>query len=197
MMNLIDEQDRLLPRCTETIRGRRKHAAHFGDVTFHAADPNKFRACHLGDDARQCGLAAAGWPVKSPRADDQLRSPDVKECLAEERVPGRQIPRATLAASASRAAQRCPQFQSPALPRIGPAREKLRRATDASNRASATSKEFPDHERISEDWAEQLRARGIKLFRQDETGAVELNFSNQEWSARAYLTGEVFRSVSR
>ena len=61
----------------------------------------------------------------------------------------------------------------------------------------ATSREFPEHERISEQWAEQLRARGIKLFRQDETGAVELNFSNQKWSARAYLTGEVFRSVSR
>ena len=61
----------------------------------------------------------------------------------------------------------------------------------------ATSRDFPEHERISEDWAEQLRARGIKLFRQDETGAVELNFSGQEWSARAYLTGEVFRSVSR
>ena len=61
----------------------------------------------------------------------------------------------------------------------------------------ATSKEFPEHERITEQWVEQLRARGIKLFRQDETGAVELNFSNQEWSARAYLTGEVFRSVNR
>jgi beta-lactamase superfamily II metal-dependent hydrolase len=61
----------------------------------------------------------------------------------------------------------------------------------------ATSREFPEQERISEQWAEQLRARGIKLFRQDETGAVELNFSGQEWSARAYLTGEVFRSVSR
>jgi beta-lactamase superfamily II metal-dependent hydrolase len=61
----------------------------------------------------------------------------------------------------------------------------------------ATSKEFPEHERISEQWADQLRVRGIKLFRQDETGAVELNFSNQEWTARAYLTGEVFRSVSR
>ena len=61
----------------------------------------------------------------------------------------------------------------------------------------ATSSEFPEKERISEQWAEQLRVRGIKLFRQDETGAAELNFSNQEWSARAYLTGEVFRSVSR
>jgi ComEC/Rec2-related protein len=61
----------------------------------------------------------------------------------------------------------------------------------------ATSREFPDHERISDEWAEQLRGRGIKLFRQDETGAVELSFTDDEWSARAYLTGEVFRSVSR
>jgi ComEC/Rec2-related protein len=61
----------------------------------------------------------------------------------------------------------------------------------------ATSTGFPEHERISEQWAEQLRARGFKLFRQDETGPVELNFSNQEWSARAYVTGEIFRSVSR
>jgi beta-lactamase superfamily II metal-dependent hydrolase len=61
----------------------------------------------------------------------------------------------------------------------------------------ATSRDFPEHERITEQWTEQLRARGIKLFRQDETGAVELNFSSDGWSARAYLTGEVFRSVSR
>jgi competence protein ComEC len=61
----------------------------------------------------------------------------------------------------------------------------------------ASSIEFPEHERISEQWTEQCRSRGIKLFRQDETGAVQLKFSNQEWSARAYLTGEVFSSVSR
>lgn len=61
----------------------------------------------------------------------------------------------------------------------------------------ATSREFPEHERISEQWVEQLRARGTKLFRQDETGAVELKFSGKEWSAHAYMTGEVFRSVSR
>jgi beta-lactamase superfamily II metal-dependent hydrolase len=61
----------------------------------------------------------------------------------------------------------------------------------------ATSKEFPEHERISEQWIEQLRASGIKPFRQDETGAVELEFRENEWTAHAYLTGEVFRSVSR
>jgi competence protein ComEC len=61
----------------------------------------------------------------------------------------------------------------------------------------ATSTQFPERERISDEWADQVRARGIKLFRQDETGAVELEFRANEWTARAYLTGEVFRSVSR
>jgi hypothetical protein len=61
----------------------------------------------------------------------------------------------------------------------------------------ATSQDFPEHERISEDWVDQVRIRGIKLFRQDETGAVELEFRGREWIARAYLTGETFRSVSR
>jgi competence protein ComEC len=61
----------------------------------------------------------------------------------------------------------------------------------------ATSAQFPARERISDEWADQLRARGIKLFRQDETGAVELEFLGNDWQARAYLTGEVFRSVSR
>jgi competence protein ComEC len=61
----------------------------------------------------------------------------------------------------------------------------------------ATSQDFPEGERISEDWADQVRARGIELFRQDETGAVELQFRGNEWTARAYLTGEIFQSVSR
>jgi competence protein ComEC len=61
----------------------------------------------------------------------------------------------------------------------------------------ATSRDFPQHERISDEWAGQVQARGIKLFRQDETGAVELEFGKREWQARAYLTGEIFRSVNR
>ena len=61
----------------------------------------------------------------------------------------------------------------------------------------ATSTQFPERERISDEWADQVRARGIKLFRQDQTGAVKLEFRGNEWTARAYLTGEVFRSVSR
>src|SRR4051812_32985131 len=42
MMNLIHEQDRLFSRCAEPIGGRGKHAAHFGNITLHSADPNKF-----------------------------------------------------------------------------------------------------------------------------------------------------------
>ena len=61
----------------------------------------------------------------------------------------------------------------------------------------ATSTDFPERERISDEWADEVRARGIKLFRQDQAGAVELQFRTNEWTARAYLTGEVFRSVSR
>jgi competence protein ComEC len=61
----------------------------------------------------------------------------------------------------------------------------------------ATSQDFTASERITEDWVEEVRARGIKLFRQDETGAVQLEFRGKEWTARAYITGEIFRSVSR
>jgi ComEC/Rec2-related protein len=61
----------------------------------------------------------------------------------------------------------------------------------------ASSRDFPDYERISDKWAERLRARGIKLFRQDETGAVTLHFNRNDWEARSYVTGETFRSSSQ
>jgi competence protein ComEC len=61
----------------------------------------------------------------------------------------------------------------------------------------ATSRDFPDSERISDEWAERLRQRGIKLFRQDQSGAVELDFSERDWKAHAYMTGETFCSADR
>jgi competence protein ComEC len=60
----------------------------------------------------------------------------------------------------------------------------------------ATSRDFPDHERISDSWAEALQKRGIKLFRQDETGAVMLRFGHGSWEAQSYFTGETFRSAT-
>jgi competence protein ComEC len=61
----------------------------------------------------------------------------------------------------------------------------------------ATSRDFPNHERISDSWAENLRARGIKLFRQDETGAVTVRFHRDGWEAQSYVTGEIFRSANQ
>jgi ComEC/Rec2-related protein len=61
----------------------------------------------------------------------------------------------------------------------------------------ASSRDFPPNERISEAWADDLRARGIKLFRQDETGAVTVRFGRRGWEAQSYLTGETFRSSSQ
>jgi competence protein ComEC len=61
----------------------------------------------------------------------------------------------------------------------------------------ATSRPSPIAEQITEEWAKEMAERGIKLFRQDQTGAVEIEFGDEEWRARAYLTGETFRSSSR
>jgi len=61
----------------------------------------------------------------------------------------------------------------------------------------ATSRDFPQQERISDEWVERLRARGTKLFRQDETGAIEIRVGEHDWQARSYLTGEIFRSDNR
>jgi competence protein ComEC len=61
----------------------------------------------------------------------------------------------------------------------------------------ATSRDFPENERIKGDWADAVRARGIKLFRQDETGAVRIRFFRDRWEAKCYVTGETFRSPSR
>jgi competence protein ComEC len=60
----------------------------------------------------------------------------------------------------------------------------------------ATSRDFPGYERIGDAWAENLQKRGIKLFRQDETGAVTLRFRQDSWEAQSYFTGEIFRSAS-
>jgi beta-lactamase superfamily II metal-dependent hydrolase len=61
----------------------------------------------------------------------------------------------------------------------------------------ATSRDFPSYERVSDSWAENLRGRGIKLFRQDESGAVTLRFEHDGWEAQSYFTGEIFRSANQ
>ncbi len=43
-------------------------------------------------------------------------------------------------------------------------------------------------------WAEQVRKQKIALFRQDQTGAVEITAGRGGWSASGYLNGQTFRS---
>src|SRR5436309_1308935 len=45
----------------------------------------------------------------------------------------------------------------------------------------ATSRDFPDHERIKDSWIEELQERGIKLVRQAQTGAVCLRLHHGRW----------------
>ncbi|HSU86266.1 MAG TPA: MBL fold metallo-hydrolase, partial [Chthoniobacterales bacterium] len=61
----------------------------------------------------------------------------------------------------------------------------------------ASSRDFPARERIPDDWARSVRDDGIRLFRQDETGAVNLKFFRDHWEAAAFLDQETFRSPSR
>jgi competence protein ComEC len=61
----------------------------------------------------------------------------------------------------------------------------------------ATSRDFPARERIPDDWARMVRERGIMLFRQDETGAVKLEFFRDRWRAAGFLDHATFRSPSR
>lgn len=61
----------------------------------------------------------------------------------------------------------------------------------------ATSRDFPENERIKDDWADALQARGIKLFRQDKTGAVRLRFLSNGWEVKGYLIDETFRNSTR
>jgi competence protein ComEC len=61
----------------------------------------------------------------------------------------------------------------------------------------ASSRNFPNSEKITDEWATMVRARGIKLFRQDESGAIELKFFRNGWIAHSYFTGETLRNTSR
>jgi len=61
----------------------------------------------------------------------------------------------------------------------------------------ATSRDFPHHERVDDQWADEVRKRNIKLLKQSETGAVLISLRADGWEARAYFTGETFRSESR
>ena len=61
----------------------------------------------------------------------------------------------------------------------------------------ATARESAENQRIKEDWAAMVTARGIKLLRQDKTGGVSVRFLTDHWEATSFLGGETFRNTSR
>jgi competence protein ComEC len=62
----------------------------------------------------------------------------------------------------------------------------------------ASSRAFPESERIKDEWVESVTSRGIRLFRQDETGAVTLRFFDKRWEAVPYLAeAQTLRSANR
>jgi ComEC/Rec2-related protein len=55
----------------------------------------------------------------------------------------------------------------------------------------ASSTRFPPQESLNEEWAAQLEARGIRLLRQDRTGAVRITVPpNGTWQAEPFLSGK-------
>lgn len=52
----------------------------------------------------------------------------------------------------------------------------------------ATSPGFPENEQLKEEWALEVAQRGIRLWRQDRTGAVQLRFYPDRWEATPFLS---------
>jgi competence protein ComEC len=61
----------------------------------------------------------------------------------------------------------------------------------------ATARESAENQRIKEEWAGMVNARGIRLLRQDKAGAVRVRFFHDHWEATSFLETEPFRSTSR
>jgi beta-lactamase superfamily II metal-dependent hydrolase len=57
----------------------------------------------------------------------------------------------------------------------------------------ATAAGFPSNEPIDEQWASMVESLGIRLFRQDRTGAVRIRLEKESWAAEGFLNGETFK----
>jgi competence protein ComEC len=61
----------------------------------------------------------------------------------------------------------------------------------------ASSTPFPESESLKSDWTQEVAARGIKLLRQDETGAVTVRFYGDRWETVSFLRPETLRTANR
>src|SRR5437762_981780 len=60
VMDLVDEQDRLLTRCAKAICGSSDDAPHFGDIAFHSAQSHELRVRHVRNYVRERCFSGAG-----------------------------------------------------------------------------------------------------------------------------------------
>lgn len=56
----------------------------------------------------------------------------------------------------------------------------------------ATAAGFPSNEPIDEQWAAMVKDLGIRLFRQDQTGAAMIRLDKNDFVAKGFLNGESF-----
>jgi len=56
----------------------------------------------------------------------------------------------------------------------------------------ATAAAFPSNEPIDEQWASMVESLGIRLFRQDRTGAAVIRLEKGGFFAKGFLNGETF-----
>jgi hypothetical protein len=56
-----------------------------------------------------------------------------------------------------------------------------------------TAAGFPSNEPIDEQWASLVVNLGIRLFRQDRTGAVRIRLEKESLSAEGFLNGVTFK----
>jgi beta-lactamase superfamily II metal-dependent hydrolase len=54
----------------------------------------------------------------------------------------------------------------------------------------ASAVDFPQNEKIDESWADMVRSMGIRLLRQDESGAATLRFLKNGIEADGFFSGE-------
>ncbi len=56
----------------------------------------------------------------------------------------------------------------------------------------AGARPFPEEDRLPDKWVEEVQRAGIRLFRQDEEGAVQIVVTPSAWQVRGHLSGRVF-----
>jgi ComEC/Rec2-related protein len=61
----------------------------------------------------------------------------------------------------------------------------------------STNAAFPANEQIPEGWRREMQLRGIALFDQSETGAVDIHFGSREFRIDATVNGQSLRRRSR